>query len=77
MNLDKYNYTLDTCHLLCPGPIIETKKQLNIISIGETILVITKDESFKIDFMVLANVKGHKMLQSWQEHDKFFYVIQK
>ena len=77
MPLNEYDLTIDTCHLLCPGPIIETKKHLSSLCQGQTILVITKDASFKIDFAVLAKIKGYKLLQSWTQDNKFFYVIQK
>jgi TusA-related sulfurtransferase len=77
MLFDEYDVHIDTCHLLCPGPIIETKKQLSLLVPGQTILVVTIDESFAIDFAVLAKIRGHKLLEAWRADNKFFYVIQK
>lgn len=77
MLFNEYALKIDTCHLLCPGPILETKKHLSLLLPGQTILVVTMDASFKVDFAVLAKTQGHKLLNSWQEKNKFFYVIQK
>jgi TusA-related sulfurtransferase len=77
MSVNEYDLKIDTCHLLCPGPIIETKKHLSLLLPGQTILVVTMEASFKVDFAVLAKIHGHKLLDSWQEKNKFFYVIQK
>lgn len=77
MHFNEYDLMIDTCHLLCPGPIIETKKHLSLISPGQTILVVTVDPSFKIDLAVLVKIQGCKLLESWIEKNKFFYVIEK
>jgi len=76
-NKNEYDLIIDTCHLLCPGPIIETKKHLSLLAPGQTILVMTIEPSFKIDLAVLAKIQGYKLIEVWQEKNKFFYVIQK
>lgn len=67
---------LDTSGLRCPIPIMQTKYKISKLTHGERLLVIATDPSFEIDFMVFIRQSGHILLNSWQEGEKFFFVLQ-
>mgnify|MGYP005615988283 FL=1 len=67
---------LDTSGLRCPVPIMRTKREISKLTSGEKLLVIATDPSFKVDCLVFIRQTGHMLLNSWQEGDKFYYLLQ-
>jgi tRNA 2-thiouridine synthesizing protein A len=71
------DWQLDTSGLRCPIPIMRTKREISKLTFGAKLLVIATDPSFKLDCLVFARQTGHLLLQSWQEDEKFYFLLQK
>lgn len=71
-----YDLLLDVCKMRCPIPIIRTKSSISKLTNGEKLLVVVTDPSYYMDCMVFVRQTGHLLLQSWQEDEKFFYLLQ-
>ena len=46
----------------CPGPLLEAKKAIGSVSVGETIEVLSGDSSTKADLPRWASKVGHEFL---------------
>lgn len=68
---------LDTSGLICPLPLLKTKQKLAEIKTGQVLQVICTDPSSVIDFKVFAEVSPHKLLQTKQDEDKYYFLIEK
>lgn len=71
-----YDLLLDASGLRCPIPIIRTKLLISKLAKDEKLLVVVTDPSYKIDCMVFTRHTGHLLLQSWQEGEKFYFMLQ-
>lgn len=71
-----YDLLLDATGMRCPIPIIRTKLSISKLTNGAKLLVIVSDPSYQVDCMVFVRQTGHLLLQSWQEDEKFYYIIQ-
>lgn len=76
--LNKYNIDkqLDACGLRCPLPIMHTKLEISKLTSGQIMLVIATDPSFRLDCAVFIRQTGHLLLHSWQEGEKYYFVLQ-
>lgn len=71
------NYKLlDTSGLRCPLPIMQTKQEISKLTNGERLLIVATDPSYQLDCQVFIRQTGHILLQSWQEGEKFYYLLQ-
>lgn len=68
---------LDTSGLICPLPLLKTKEQLKQMQPGEIIKVITTDPSSIVDFKVFTEVSPNKLLETVQQQDAYFFLIEK
>ncbi len=68
---------LDTSGLRCPAPILRTKAEMSKLNSGDKLLVIATDPSYEVDCKVFIGQTGHMLLQSWEEGEKFYYLLQK
>lgn len=73
---DTYDLHLDTCGLRCPIPIMQTKSEISKLTNGGRLLVIATDPSYNLDCRVYIRQTGHLLLDSWQEGEKFYYILQ-
>ncbi len=71
-----YDLLLDACGLRCPIPIIRTKLSISKLTNGQKLLVKVTDPSYQLDCMVFVRQTGHILLQSWQEDEKYCYLLQ-
>lgn len=69
-------FVLDTSGLRCPLPIMQTKLEISKLTKGEKLLIIATDVSYRLDCEVFVRQTGHILLQSWQEAEKFYYLLQ-
>jgi NADPH-dependent 2,4-dienoyl-CoA reductase/sulfur reductase-like enzyme/peroxiredoxin family protein/rhodanese-related sulfurtransferase/TusA-related sulfurtransferase len=53
---------LNACGLQCPGPIIKTKKAMDSLSAGDTLVVKATDPGFKKDIRVWAEKTGNSVI---------------
>ena len=56
--------TVDARGSACPGPLLEAKKAIGTVSVGETIEVLSGDGSTKADLPRWAAKVGHEYLGS-------------
>lgn len=70
------NKLLDTSGLRCPIPIMQTKQEISKLTNGQSLLIVATDPSYYVDCQVFIRQTGHILLQSWQEGEKFYYLIQ-
>ena len=72
-----FDAKLDTSGLHCPLPIAHTKQIISKLGNNQVLLVITTDPSFDIDCKVYIRQSGNKLLKSWLDGKKFYYLLQK
>ncbi|CAN5455941.1 sulfurtransferase TusA [soil metagenome] len=70
-------HQLDTSGLLCPLPILKAKKALKDLAEGEILQVISTDSSAVEDFSAFAKQTGYILLESYQEGEKYYFLLQK
>jgi TusA-related sulfurtransferase len=63
----------------CPGPLLEAKKAIGTVSIGQTIEVLSGDPSTKNDIPKWAGKVGHEFLGAIEEegYDRMFITRKK
>jgi tRNA 2-thiouridine synthesizing protein A len=63
----------------CPGPLLEAKKAIGTVSIGQTIEVLSGDPSTKNDIPKWASKVGHEFLGAAQAegYDRLFITRKK
>jgi TusA-related sulfurtransferase len=66
--------TVDARGSACPGPLLEAKKAIGTVSVGETIEVLSGDSSTKADLPRWAAKVGHEYLGALAEEgfDRIF-----
>lgn len=73
----EYNHQLDTSGLNCPLPILRTRKALDGMKQGETLLVIATDPGSVKDFEAFCKQTNNRLLSSSENNGKFNFVLQK
>ena len=71
------NKTLDASGLSCPLPIVKTKKEIDTMTSGQVLEVISTDPGSKNDMVAWCNRTGNKLLDSMEEGGKFKFYVQK
>lgn len=71
------NKTLDASGLSCPLPIVKTKKEIDTMSSGQVLEVISTDPGSKNDMVAWCNRTGNKLLESSEASGKFKFYVQK
>jgi len=74
MNFDE---ELDVRGLVCPLPILRTKKQLVNMKSGKILKIMATDPGAVIDFQVFAEQTGHQLLNSAETDGEFLFFLQK
>ena len=54
--------TVDARGMACPGPLLEAKKSIGTVAVGETIEILSGDPSTKADLPRWAAKVGHEFL---------------
>lgn len=67
----------DASGLRCPMPILQTKKQVNSIEVGQILKVIATDIGTKKDFPAWAERTGNEILELVEEGDKLIWYIKR
>ena len=71
------NKTLDASCLSCPLPIVKTKKEIDTMTSGQVLEVISTDPGSKNDMTAWCNRTGNKLLDSSEDGGKFKFYVQK
>ena len=63
----------------CPGPLLEAKKAIGAVSVGQTIEVLSGDPSTKNDIPKWADKVGHEFLGAIEKegYDRMFITRKK
>ena len=69
--------TLDASGLSCPLPIVKTKKEIDTMTSGQVLEVISTDPGSKNDMTAWCNRTGNKLLDSSEDGGKFKFYVQK
>ncbi len=58
----------------CPGPLLEAKKAIGTVAVGQTIEVLSGDPSTKVDIPKWAEKTGHEFIGAAQAegYDRIF-----
>ena len=77
MENHKVQRVLDCIGLFCPMPIFKTREEVDRMSEGETLAVLTDDPAAEEDFRSWARRTGHEILEMKKESDHLRVVIRK
>jgi len=72
-----FDRELDVRGLLCPLPILRTKKSLSEMAHGEILKILATDPGAVIDFRVFADQTGHELLSSSESTGEFLFYLKK
>ncbi len=73
----KIDKTLDCTGMLCPMPVVKTKKAMKQMEIGEVLEMISTDAGSMPDMHAWAKQTQHELLDAKDEGDKFRFLIKK
>ncbi len=68
---------LDVRGLVCPLPILRTKKALSEMSTGQVIKIVATDPGSVIDFQVFAEQTANELLSLTELDDEFVFYLKK
>jgi len=71
------DHHLDATALNCPEPIILTRKTLDRLKPGETLLVLATDPGAVLDFQAFCRITGNELLEMEEEEGLFRFRIRK
>ena len=71
------DYILDARGLDCPQPIIQTRKKLNELESGQTLMVMATDPGSVLDFMAYCRISRNELLEMTESEEEFVFLIQK
>lgn len=71
------HYTLDARGLVCPQPILKSKKKLKTMKMGQVLEILTTDPGSKRDIPAWAHVTGQELLVSEEYDPKEFRFLVK
>lgn len=78
MDLDKpFDKELDVRGLVCPLPILRTKKSLSEMAHGQILKIMATDPGAVIDFQVFADQTGHELLSSSEVTGEYLFYLKK
>ena len=75
--IGEVHYTLDARNLLCPLPVMKSKKSLNTLEIGQVLEILTTDPGSKKDIPAWTHVTGQELLISEDRGPKEFRFLVK
>lgn len=68
---------LDALGLLCPLPVLKTRKRLQALSSGQVILVRSDDPAAMIDMPHFCDQQGHELIEMDQDQQGQTFLIRK
>ena len=76
-SLSKVHYTLDARGLVCPQPILKSKKKLRTLKMGQVLEILTTDSGSKRDIPAWVHVTGNELLVSEERGPQEFRFLVK
>ena len=72
-----YDFTIDTCGLVCPEPLMLVRNKIRAMAEGEVLHILATDPSTHRDFTNFCRFLGHELLLAEGTDGKFEYLIRK
>jgi tRNA 2-thiouridine synthesizing protein A len=76
-SMSEVHHTLDVRNLICPIPVLKSKKKLKTMKIGQVLEILTTDPGSKRDIPAWAYVTGQELLVSEESGPKEFRFLVK
>jgi len=73
----KADVLLDTKGMICPLPVLRTKKAIDTLQSGQVLEVVATDAGSKSDISTLLNRLGHELLHTGEEGGTIRFFIRK
>lgn len=64
MSTMKFDYQVDATGLLCPLPLLKSKRQLNRMQVGEVLLLIATDANAEEDLRKFCSQSQHEFIRA-------------
>ena len=77
MDIIKEDQVLDCTGLLCPMPIVKTKKAIDGLQPGQILKMIATDAGSPPDIAAWSRQTGNELLLSTEENKKFVFFLKK
>lgn len=77
MDVIKEDQVLDCTGLLCPMPIVKTKKAIDGLQPGQILKMIATDAGAPPDIAAWSRQTGNELLLSTEENNKFIFFLKK
>jgi len=68
---------VDATGLACPMPLLQAKRALNGMQVGQRLRVLATDRGSVRDFRVFAEQSGHRLLESEESDGVYRYLLEK
>ena len=72
-----YDVELDARQLVCPLPILRTKKSLSQMSSGQVLRIIATDKDASKDFEVFCRQTGNELLSAREQDGEYIFLIRR
>lgn len=69
--------SVDARGTACPGPLLEAKKAIGTINVGDVMEILSADEGTKVDIPKWCNKQGHEFLGTVEESGYFKIYMKK
>lgn len=63
--------------MLCPMPVVKTRKAIKEMAVGEVLSMVSTDPGSMPDMQAWANQTGHELLDAKEDGDLFHFIIKK
>ena len=68
---------LDTKGLICPLPILKTKKALKTLPDGGTLEILATDPGAELDFEAFCRITGNELVEHSEEGGVYRFILRK
>ncbi len=68
---------LDASGLVCPMPVLRTRKCLDELEAGKVLYVTATDPASRSDIPALIERLGHELIETGEKAGRFFFKIRK
>ena len=76
-NSTKETLKINACGLQCPGPIMQVKKAMDSISVGERVEIVATDAGFARDASAWCDTTGNKLIEKYEEKGRYTVLLEK
>ena len=77
MDVIKEDQVLDCSGMLCPVPVVKTRKAIQAMEVGQILKMIATDPGSPPDMEAWSRQTGNELLRSTTEDGKFVFYLKK